>query len=96
VEYYRAANKLYLKNDDGSAFLGPVTPGVAGTLSNSQCTLNAGSSSVSGSGNTLTLNLDFSFQPAFAGTQGIYMYAIDQSGLTSPGRQSVGTWVVPK
>jgi 6-phosphogluconolactonase len=96
VEYYRAANKLYLKNDDGRAFLGPVTPGVAGTLSNSQCTLNAGSSSVSGSGNTLTLNLDFSFQPAFAGTQGIYMYAIDQSGLTSPGRQSVGTWVVPK
>jgi hypothetical protein len=30
---------LYLKNDSDDGWLGPLTPGVAGTLSNSRCTL---------------------------------------------------------
>jgi YVTN family beta-propeller protein len=94
VEYYRGINKLYLKNDAGTAFLGPLTPGLPGTLSNSQCTLDAGKSSVSGSGDVLTLNLGFSFKPTFVGMQGIFAYAIDKSGLTTPGRQQVGTWDV--
>jgi len=94
VEYYRGINKLYLKNDAGTAFLGPLTPGLPGTLSNSQCTLDAGKSSVAGSGDILTLNLAFSFKPTFVGMQGIFSYAIDKSGLTTPGRQKVGTWDV--
>jgi hypothetical protein len=95
VEYVRATNALYLKNDAGTVFLGPVTPGGVGTLSNSQCALNASESAVSGSGNILTLRLALSFTPAFAGTQGIFMYADDRNGQTTPGRQQRGTWTVP-
>jgi 6-phosphogluconolactonase (cycloisomerase 2 family) len=95
VEYVRATNALYLKNDAGTVFLGPVTPGGVGTLSNSQCSVSAGASSVSGSGNILTLKLALSFTPAFAGTQGIFMYADDRNGQTTPGRQQRGTWIVP-
>jgi hypothetical protein len=94
-EYVRATNVLYLKNDAGTVFLGPVTPGSVGTLSNSQCTLNAGASSVSGSGNILTLKLALSFTPAFAGTQEIFIYADDRNGQTTAGRQERGTWTVP-
>jgi hypothetical protein len=95
VEYARAANKLYLKSDDGTAFLGPVKMGGVGTLSNSQCTLNASQSSASGSNNVLTLNLAITFKPTFAGQQGIFLYAVDQSGRTTPGKQKRGTWNVP-
>jgi hypothetical protein len=50
---------------------------------------------VSGSGNILTLRLALSFTPAFAGTQGIFMYADDRNGQTTPGRLQRGTWIVP-
>jgi YVTN family beta-propeller protein len=95
VKYVSAGNQLFLKNDDGTAFMGPVTPGLAGTLSNSQCTLDASASSRSGSGDILMLNLAFTFTTAFAGKQGIFMYAIDKSGVKTPGREHVGTWTVP-
>jgi hypothetical protein len=95
LEYVRASNQLYLKNDAGTAFLGPVTPGGVGTLSNSQCSVNVGASSVTGSGDILTLSLPLSFTPAFAGTQGIFMYADDRNGQTTAGRQQRGTWMVP-
>jgi hypothetical protein len=75
--------------------LGPLTPGVAGTVSNSQCTLNAATSSVSGSGNVLTLKVGLTFATAFAGVQQAYMYAIDLSGLETAGWQDRGTWTVP-
>jgi len=51
LHYVRAANSLYLINDAGTKWLGPMTLGTAGTLENSQCSVNVGSSSASGSGN---------------------------------------------
>jgi hypothetical protein len=92
--YVRSTNRLYLLNDAGNSFLGPFTLGVAGTLQNSQCSVNAGNSSASGSGNNLTLNLNLTFTTAFAGPQVIFMKADDNVGLTS-GWQSMGNWTVP-
>src|SRR5688500_1605353 len=43
--YTRHANKLYLHNDPATALLGPLTPGISGTVQNSQCSVNAASSS---------------------------------------------------
>jgi hypothetical protein len=91
LEYLQSKNALYLYTDAGSAMTGPVTPGVAGTLSNSQCTVNAGTSSVSGVGNTLSLNVAVSFTTAFAGLKNVYGYAADNRGLNS-GWQTLGTW----
>jgi GH18 family chitinase len=92
VEYVQASKRLYLYNDAGSGVLGPVTLG-AGTLSNSQCTLNSAASSVSGSGDTLSLTLALSFTPAFAGAKNVYAYALDNAHLSS-GWEKVGTWQV--
>ena len=88
--YYPASNALYLAADAGNAWLGPATLGQSGTLQNSQCAVNAASSSVSGSGNNLTVNLALSFQASFTGTKNIYMDAYD--GPDS-GWQLKGSWI---
>jgi hypothetical protein len=93
-------NLLYLANDAGSAWIMPgLTPGVAGTVSNSQCTLNAGSSSVSTPGvtggpiyyNELGLNVALTFNSTFTGLKNVYFYAAGYSGLNS-GWVNDGTW----
>ena len=57
VYYQPQGNLLYLANNAGSWMTPALTPGVAGTASNSQCTLDAGSSSVTMAGNDLTLSV---------------------------------------
>jgi hypothetical protein len=90
--YYPGSNALYLVNDASSGWVGSITLGQSGTLQNSQCTVNAGASSTSGSGNNLTLNVALSFPAAFAGAKNIYMDAFDG---TDSGWQQKGTWTVP-
>ena len=92
VYYQPQANLLYLSNNAGTAWMTPgLTPGVAGTASNSQCTLNAGSSSVATSGNNLTLNVALTFSGTFVAPQHVYLYAAGLSGQNS-GWFSEGTW----
>jgi hypothetical protein len=92
VFYSRSTNKLYLQNNAANAWQGPLTPGVAGSVSNSQCTLNSGGSSISTSGTTLTVNIALTFQPVFAGTKNIYLFAVDSAGLKTAAWQLVGSW----
>jgi hypothetical protein len=65
----------------------------SGTLSNAQCTLDLAASSVTSSGNELTMALRVGLGTAFAGPKSLYMLA------TSPGVntnwQQRGTWTVP-
>jgi hypothetical protein len=93
VDYDQARNALYLRGDAGPV-RGPITPGSAGRLQNSRCLLNAMSSSVVGSGNTLTLNLALAFRPSFAGQKTILMEASD--GKLTSGLQTRGSWIVPE
>jgi len=94
TSYVRGANALWLLNDSGTLWLGPLTPGGAGTLTNSQCTLSAGASSVSGSGNNLTVNVALIFTGNSPGSRNVYMNAQDNEGLWS-GWQLRGSWTVP-
>jgi Bacterial Ig-like domain (group 3)/FG-GAP-like repeat/Beta-propeller repeat/Divergent InlB B-repeat domain len=91
--YYQPSGKhLYLATNAGTAWITPaLTPGVAGTASNSQCTLNAGSSSVTTAGDNLTLSVALTFSNTVAGTQNIYLYAGGPSGQAS-GWVKAGTW----
>jgi hypothetical protein len=68
-----------------------LTPGVTGTASNSQCTLNAATSSVNTAGNDLTLNVALTFSNAVVGQQNVYLYAGWLSALNS-GWVKEGTW----
>jgi hypothetical protein len=90
--YLPASHSLYLAQDGGSAWLGPVTIGQAGTLQNSQCAVDAGASSASGSGTNLTVNLAFSFSSSFVGMKNHYMRAWDAVNNLDSGWQNRGTW----
>ena len=92
--YYAAASRtIYLANNAGAFANAGLILGSSGTLVNSQCTVNVSTSSVSLSGNTLTLNVALSFTPTFAGTQNIYLWARNAT-VTSSFVQE-GTWTVP-
>jgi hypothetical protein len=92
VNYAGAANQLFLYNDAGTGG-SSATLGVAGTLSNSQCSINAGAASVTTSGTNLTLNLPVTFTAAYAGKKTTYMYAAGLSAAS--GWQTMGSWTVP-
>jgi hypothetical protein len=92
--YYNAAtNQVDLLNDNATAWL-PATVGGAAILQNSQCSLNMATTTVALSGISLTLNIAITFQPAYAGTKNIYMYASDVSGASTSWQQ-LGFWTIP-
>jgi hypothetical protein len=81
-----------LLNDAATGWLGPLTLGTAASLQNNQCTVNALSSAASGTGNNLTVNLNLSFRPAFAGAKNVYLQTVDNGGMAT-GWQLRGTWI---
>ncbi|HYL78224.1 MAG TPA: hypothetical protein VEU96_28675, partial [Bryobacteraceae bacterium] len=89
--YATKATMIYLATDVAS-FSDGSTLGAAGTMQNSQCTLNPGASSVSLSGNTLTLTLVLSFKPAFTGAKNVYMEV--QTATQDSGWAQRGAWTV--
>ena len=91
VVYSPATNLFALANDIASTGGVSVTPG-GGTGANGQCTLNGAGSSVNISGTNLTLTVSITFQPGFAGTKTVYLYAADAS--TSTGFLAKGVWTV--
>ncbi len=92
--YLPGGGTAYLANDAGDNWLGSAALGSSGTMENSQCRLSLAGSSMSGSGNNVTLNLAFTFKTGFLGTQNAYLYAGDSIGQTSNWQQ-MGTWTVP-
>jgi hypothetical protein len=91
------AGYLYLVDDagDGGYAAGsPMALPGTGTLSNSQCTVNLAGSSVSASGDTLSLNLAITFSPSFAGNQVFYAAARNNSTGNS-GWQAIGSVTIP-
>ena len=92
VRDLHASGGVTLRSDDDTAWLGPIPVGVPGTLNNSQCLVDAGASTVSASGSTLSLTLALQFQPSFYGTRFVYLSAEDRQGL-STGWQQRGSWL---
>ncbi|MEZ5355048.1 MAG: SBBP repeat-containing protein [Bryobacteraceae bacterium] len=88
---------LYLVNDAGDAggpFAGSLSLPGSGSIGNSQCMINGAGSSSSMSGNTLTLNLAFSFSNTYSGNKIVYTAARDTGGHNS-GWVAKGLWTVP-
>jgi len=91
--YNRGTNKLYLKDDLATTWYGGYTPGSTNTIENSYCSINCASTTVSGSGTTLTINWNITFKGTFQGTKNCYMYVYDATGNTD-GWDTVGTWTI--
>jgi hypothetical protein len=95
VRYTQATNQLFLMNDAGTVWQGPITAGAAGTLQNSQCVLNGATSSVTAAGNNLTVNTSFSFKPTFIAAKNQYLQAYDVANHVNSAWSQVGTWTLP-
>jgi hypothetical protein len=86
---------LYLVDDagDGGYVSGtPILLPSGNFLHNSQCTINGSGSSISASGNTVTVTLAITFAPGFAGNKIFYTAA--RSNTQNSGWQALGTWNV--
>lgn len=91
IEYDQKSNSLFLMNNAGSTWSAPVVIGVTGTLSNSQCTVNVGNSSVSAIDSThLVLTLPITFSSSFYGADSISGAVVDNG--TSSGWIGIGQW----
>ena len=93
LQYDRSHNQLWLVNDTVTAPLGPLTPGTAGSAQNSQCTVDAGASTVAAFGPTLVLSVRLNFKTAFTGSKGMYLWSRSTTGAVT-GWKSIGAWTV--
>jgi hypothetical protein len=90
VQWDRASNAFYLLNDQGNGWVAAAS----GVAANSQCAITASRSSVTGSGNTLTVNFALTFFTAFNGTKNVYILAYGGGFTTTSGWSPMGTWNV--
>lgn len=78
--YNQNANKIYLRNDTNTAWLGGYAPGSSGTIENSQAKIMCAFSSASGSGTALTIKFYLFFKPAYSGkAYNSYLKAVDDN-----------------
>jgi hypothetical protein len=69
--------QLGLVNDAATADAGRIVAGSTLSVSNSQCTMKAGTMSDN------SMNFTLSFTPAFAGSHNVYVLSMDRSGINS-------------
>jgi hypothetical protein len=100
VTYFPPKNSIGLVNDSATAYVGYVTPGQAGTVSNSNCTLSGSGSSVQTSGTLLTLTANLAFNSNFStvgsgATKTVYAYPVSAAGKAPPAIVAMGSWTLP-
>jgi uncharacterized protein YkwD len=85
VVYFPAANVLNMINDSGTALVSGtgLTPGQAGTLDNSRCSVNVALASRTQSVNNVALVLPVTYTQSFTGQKNVYVNAFDNVGLLS-------------
>jgi len=91
--YNQNNNKVYLTNDDGTAWQSGVPLGAAQTIENERVVLHPADMSRSGSENTLTVDWSVTFKPTVDGPKYSYINVTDDLGLRS-GWRRMGNWTV--
>lgn len=98
LAYSRSTSTLYLVDDEGTKLLPGMALSAGGVgLSgpqNHQCGVISSGTSVTGSGNALSVTLNLTFSAAFAGDRIVYLAARDLAGGNS-GWRPLGVWTVP-
>lgn len=91
--YDSSLNVFYLYNDAVTSAMGPLVPGSAGTLQNSQCQINGSASAlVSASGTDVTIKVSLRLNGAYAEKpQNVYFWVKDSEGHDT-GWVRTGTW----
>jgi hypothetical protein len=94
VGYYNQnINRLYLRNDANTGWLGGFAPGSSNIIENSYVKLNCAGVTVSGSGDILTIGWSVIFKPAFTGLKKTYLCVQDDLGAYD-GWDIKGFWII--
>ena len=95
VAYFVPANLLFLYPDNGDGSQATVIDlSGTNTIENSYCRISAQGSSAVKSGNQLTLTLNYTVKPAFAGPRALWGAVQTLSLQTSPWAV-LGAWLAP-
>jgi hypothetical protein len=94
--YVRSANVFYLVEDIGIGLSGPLTPGTAQSITNSQCTINGTGTSAVLAGNSVTLTVNYTMKtPAFSGPKGVWAASRTNGDAANSGWQIIASWLLP-
>jgi len=91
--YNQNTNKLYLRNNGNTAWLGGYVPGSANVIENSYAALDCSKTTITGSGNTLTVKWAVTFKSTFTGAKKTYLYVKDDAKAYK-GFLQKGTWTI--
>lgn len=80
LAYNRNLNRIFLRNDANTAWLGGYAPGSANTIENSRVLVDVAACTTVGTADTLVSNWALRFKPAFAGWRYVYASALDDDG----------------
>lgn len=93
IHYSQRYDLVDLINDSATAGVGPAPPGYPIILSNSQCALDVGATTVTLQGTGLAVVMPVTFKPGFSGPQTVFLRAINLHQANT-GWQSKGNWTV--
>jgi hypothetical protein len=94
LAFNRGSGVILLMNDAGTAWQGLVYPGLAGTASNSQCTIDGAGSSFTETASNVILRVAVKLSPSFSGPKSLFMSTLDVTSATS-GWLNSGSWPGP-
>lgn len=93
--YDQFTNKLYLRNDANTSWLGGIVVGTIAVIENSYAKLDCRTTTILKSANQLTVKWRVIFKSTFIGTKNTYLFARDKSGLSSGSAWSnKGIWTI--
>lgn len=90
--YNQNTNKLYLRNDANSSWVGGYEPGSNNVIENSYAKLNCANTVITGSGVNLSVKWAVALKSTFYGSKKTYLYVKDDSNAYISWTQK-GTWV---
>ena len=89
--YDRQSNKLYLRNNNNTAWLSQDPSNI---IENSYAKLDCSKSYASGSGLTLTVTWNVAFKSTFVGIKNMHLYVIDNTGASNGAFTKKGAWKI--
>jgi hypothetical protein len=91
--YNASKDKLWIRSDDGSTWLGGFAPGSANTLENSQARVYCVLTTKQGVGDTLQVKWAIEFKPAYTGAKKTGLKCRDLQKAKAKG-EWIGTWTI--
>ncbi len=93
LAYNQDVNKIFLRNDQNTAWLGGFAPGTSATIQNSNVIVDVANCTVNHTAQGLTVRWALRFKNEFRGDYNMYAMALDDRGYVAPW-QKKGTWAI--